>query len=177
MEFMEVLTKRRSIRRYKKQEVEKEKIESIIQAARLAPSWKNSQTARYHVVISKEMLARVKQCLPEFNQNNCADAPVLVVTSFVKNRSGYNKDGSPTNELGNGWGIYDCGLSNQNFLLKAKEEGLDTLVMGIRDQEAIRKVLGISEQEVLVSVIALGYRDIDPEMPKRKEITEIVKYH
>lgn len=177
MEFMEVIESRRSIRRYKKQKVEKEKIERIIEAAMKAPSWKNSQTTRYHIVMSEETLAKIKQCLPEFNQTNCADAPVLVVTSFVKERSGYNKDGTPTNELGNGWGIYDCGLSNQNFLLKAKEEGLDTLVMGIRDTKAIKNVLGIDEKEIIVSTIALGYRDIDPEMPKRKEVTDITKFY
>ena len=133
MELQEVIEKRRSIRKYKQQKVSHQDIETMIQAAILAPSWKNSQVSRYYVVESDEMVTQIKNTLPEFNQNNAKDAPVLIVSSIVLNRSGFNRDGTPTNELGNGWGYYDCGLHNMNLLLKATELGLSTLVMGIRD--------------------------------------------
>jgi len=178
MEFMEILESRRSIRRYKDTPVSKETVAKIIQAAILAPSWKNSQTARYHVITSQEMLSAFKEtCLAEYNRNNSKDAPVLIVTSFVKDRSGFNKDGTPTNEVGQGWGYYDCGLHNEVLLLKARELGLDTLVMGIRDEAKIRELLKIDESEIIVSVIALGYRDIDPEMPKRKTAEDITIFY
>lgn len=87
MELQNVLQQRRSIRKYKQQPVEKEKIEEMIQAAIYSESWKNSQTPRYHVIQSKEMLEQFKKkCLPEFNQKNIADAPVLIVTTFVKDQ-------------------------------------------------------------------------------------------
>ena len=122
MELQNVLQQRRSIRKYKQQPVEKEKIGEMIQAAVFAESWKNSQTPRYHVIQSKEMLEQFKKkCLPEFNQKNVADAPILIVTTFVKDRAGFLRNGSPDNELQNGWGIYDCGLANQNLILKATE--------------------------------------------------------
>ena len=128
MELQNVLQQRRSIRKYKQQPVEKEKIEEMIQAAIYSESWKNSQTPRYHVIQSKEMLEQFKKkCLPEFNQKNIADAPVLIVTTFVKDRAGFQRNGSPDNELQNGWGVYDCGLANQNLILKATELGLGTL--------------------------------------------------
>lgn len=175
---MDVINQRRSIRKYKKQEVSKEMITTIIDAAILAPSWKNSQTARYHVVMSADLLTKVKQeCLPEFNYQNSLDAPVLIITSFIKNRSGYNRDGTANNELENGWGIYDLGLANENLLLKATELGLGTLVMGIRDADKIRKLLDIDENEIIVSVIAVGYPDIKPEKPKRKTVTDITKFY
>lgn len=178
MEFNEVIQKRRSIRRYKDQEVSQENIEEILNAARCGESWKNSQCARYHIVKSKDMLKTFKEtCLPEFNQNNCANAPVLIVTTFVKDRSGFEKNGSPNNELQNGWGIYDAGLNNQNLILKATELGLGTLVMGIRDEKAIRNLLNIPATEVIISVIAVGYPDIDPQMPQRKTNEEIAKYY
>lgn len=178
MNFDEVIQSRRSIRKYKKEPVSKETIEQLIQAAIAAPSWKNSQVARYHVVMSEDILKEFKEsCLAEYNRNNCIDAPVLIVTSFVKNRSGFERDGSPTNEMGQGWGYYDCGLHNENLILKAKDLGLDTLVMGIRDETAIRNILHINEDEIIVSVLALGYRDIEPKMPKRKEVEEITKYY
>jgi nitroreductase len=83
MELQNVLQQRRSIRKYKQQPVEKEKIEEMIQAAIYSESWKNSQTPRYHVIQSKEMLVQFKKkCLPEFNQKNIADAPVLIVTTL-----------------------------------------------------------------------------------------------
>ena len=84
--------------------------------------------------MSKEVLETIKKdCLPKFNSNSVENAPVLIITSFVKNSSGYEKNGEETNELGNGWGFYDLGLHNENLLLKAKDLGLDTLVIGIRD--------------------------------------------
>ena len=177
MELQEVIEKRRSIRKYKQQKVSHQDIETMIQAAILAPSWKNSQVSRYYVVESDEMVTQIKNTLPEFNQNNAKDAPVLIVSSIVLNRSGFNRDGTPTNELGNGWGYYDCGLHNMNLLLKATELGLSTLVMGIRDQDKIKELLNIPENEAVVSVIALGYGDIDPEMPKRKTVEDITKFY
>lgn len=177
MNFNEVVKSRRSIRKYKgNTTVDREVLEEIIKFAQYAPSWKNSQTGRYYIVKSSENLAKVKEeCLPEFNCKNCRNAPVLIVTTYVKDIAGFNIDGTLTNELGNQWGAYDLGLQNQNLLLKAKEMGLDTLVMGIRNAEKLRELLSIPESEQIVSVISLGYRDIEPEMPKRKEISEIAK--
>ena len=178
MELTHVLEARRSIRKYEYKPVRREDIEQMIQAATLAPSWKNSQTARYHVVTSEAMLQEIKEnCLPEFNRNNAQNAPVLIICSFVKNRSGFERDGQPTNEIGQGWGIYDLGIHNENLLLKATELGLDTLVMGIRDADKIRETLHIPEDEEIVSVICVGYRAINPKMPKRKTVEEIAKFY
>lgn len=178
MEFMEVLESRRSIRKYQNKPVSKELVKEIIRAAIYAPSWKNSQTARYHVVMSEDLLKAFKEsCLPEFNRHNCQDAPILIVSTFIKSRSGFDRDGHATNEVGQGWGYYDCGLHNQVLLLRAKELGLDTLVMGIRDEAKIRNLLHIDPNEIIVSVIALGYRDIEPEMPKRKTVEDIVTFY
>ena len=81
------------------------------------------------------------------------------------------------NEAGDGWGYYDLGLQNENLLLKAAELGLDTLVMGIRDGEALRELLNIPDSENVVSVIAVGYRGQEPpERPKRKELDAVAKF-
>lgn len=175
MTFDEVAKERRSVRAYKADEkVSKEMVEELIEAAQLAPTWKNSQTGRYYIVMSEEKLTKVKQeCLPEFNRNNCADAPVLIVTTFVKNRAGFNREGVADNELGNMWGAYDLGLQNENLLLKAKDLGLDTLVMGIRDGEKLREVLNIPAEQEVVAVISVGYRNQNPDMPKRKALEDI----
>ena len=70
MELNDVLLKRRSIRKYKKQVVKHEDIVTMIEYARLAPSWKNSQVTRYHVIESEDILHQVKNALAEFNQEN-----------------------------------------------------------------------------------------------------------
>lgn len=176
MELQKALEQRRSIRQFKNQKIEPEKLQQIIQAATLAPSWKNSQVTRYYVVSSEDYLKKVKNTLSEFNQKNVQDAPVLIVSTIVLNRSGFERDGSACNELGNGWGYYDCGMHNMNLLLKATELGLGTLVMGMRDADEIRRILEIPETEGVVSVIGVGYSDLQPEMPKRKCVEDIAKF-
>lgn len=176
MEFSEVIKSRRSIRQYDTTKaVTKEQIEEIISAAILAPSWKNSQTARYYVAIDGEAREKVSSCLPESNKGK-SEGAALVVTTFVKDRAGFDREGNPDNECGNGWGYYDLGLHNSNMVLKATELGLGTLIMGIRDGEKIREVLDIPEREIVVAVIAVGYPAVDPEMPKRKMPSDIITW-
>ena len=177
MELQNALETRRSIRKYQAKPVEPEKIRQMIQAAILAPSWKNSQVTRYYVAQSEEALQKVREALPEFNRNNTKDAPVLIVSTIVKGRSGYNVDGTASNELEDGWGCYDCGMQNMNLLLKATELGLGTLVMGIRDAGKLKELFEIPEEEIVVSVIGVGYADVDPEMPKRKSVDETAKFY
>ena len=176
MDFNELLEKRRSIRAFAEgSEVSDETVKAIVEAALMAPSWKNSETGRYYVVKSPEMLTKVKEeCLPAFNARSSANAPVLIVTCFEKGISGFG-EGSPVNELGDKWGAYDLGLQNQNLVMKASDLGYDTLIMGIRDEKALCNLLSIPESQDVVAVIALGKRDKDPKAPVRKSLDEVCK--
>ncbi|MBR5289754.1 MAG: nitroreductase family protein [Erysipelotrichaceae bacterium] len=176
MEYNEVLNLRKSIRKYQEKPVDEALIRQMLEAAILAPSWKNSQVSRYYVAQSAEMREKVNACLAPFNQNNVLNAPVLIVSTIVMNRSGFEKDGTSTNELGNGWGYYDCGLHNMNLINKAAELGLGTLIMGIRDAQSLKEVLNIPETESVVAVISVGYPDIDPDRPRRKAVDDIAKF-
>lgn len=178
MDFQEVIESRRSTRKYSpEKKVDEATLHALIEAAILAPSWKNSQTARYYCILSEKLLEQFRQeCLPEFNARNVADAPALIVTAFVKDIAGFDRNGEPENEVGNGWGYYDLGLHNENLLLKARDLGLCTLVMGIRDEEKIRELLSISDDEAIVSVIGLGYSDSEPTMPNRKTVSDITTF-
>lgn len=177
MEFSKVVETRRSIREYIDKKVDKSVVEEILRTAQQAPSWKNSQTARYYVVMSDEKLRAIKEkCLPEMNRKRAENAPVLIVTAFETKHSGFDKDKNPEDELGDQWGAYDLGLQNENLVLKAAELGLGTLIMGIRDIKAIREVLNIPESQNIMAVIALGYQNIYPEGPKRKDLSEITKF-
>ena len=177
MEFQKLIEERRTIRKYSPESrITKEDLLAVIRAAQEAPSWKNSQTGRYYCVMSEEMVEKVsRECLPEMNQAKAENAS-LIVTTFVHSHSGFQKDGTPDNELGNGWGCYDLGLQNENLVLKAKDMGLDTLIMGIRDSEKLREYLEIPASQEVVSVIAVGYGATRPEMPARKNVEDIAKF-
>ncbi|MBR1643861.1 MAG: nitroreductase family protein [Bacteroidales bacterium] len=173
----DLLRWRRSIRQFRPDTaVAEEEIREMIGAATEAPTWKNSQTGRYYVALGAEARKRVVASLPEFNQRSVAGCGAFVVTTFKHNRSGYERTGEPSNELGNGWGCYDLGLQNAFLLLKAAELGVDTLVVGIRDAAQLRDALAIPDDETVVSVIALGHRADDPARPKRKEVDEIAHF-
>ena len=176
MTFDDVVAARRSVRSYDAaKKVTKQQVFDLIKCAQQAPSWKNSQTGRYYAVFSPDKLAEVRQCLAEQNKIVTKDVNVLLVTTYVKNRSGFTREGTPENELGNGWGCYDLGLQNALLVLKATEIGLDSVILGLRDGEALRKVLNIPETEDVGAVIALGYRaNADIVAPKRKEVDDIL---
>ncbi len=177
MEFSALLEERRSIRDYAEGvSLTAKEVETMIYAAQQAPSWKNSQSGRYYAVISKEMVENVRiNCLPRFNRDRTVGAAGYVVTTFKGGISGFTPDGTPTDSLGNGWGAYDLGLQNANFILKARELGYDTLIMGLRDELKLREMLLIPDDEIMVAVIALGKRASEPQKPQRREITEILK--
>ena len=177
MEFTKLLEERRSIRAFDPEKhVTAEQIQEIVQAAIQAPSWKNSQTTRYYALVTPEKVEEFSaKCLPEFNQKSSKGA-ALVVTTFVKDRSGFTQDGTPDNEVGNGWGYYDCGLHDMNLLLEAANQGLSTLVMGLRDADKLREAFDIPKEESIVSVISVGYSDADPDRPTRQSVEEIAKF-
>ncbi len=179
MELDKVIEMRQSIRSFDAERpVDIELVKQAVAAAQMAPTWKNSQTGRYHVISGKETLEKFKtECLHPYNAKNSAGAPVLIVTSYIGNVSGFKKDGSQDNELGNEWGAYDLGLQNANLLLKATELGLGTLVMGLRDSDKIRELLGIPSEEIIVSVIAVGYAAAVTERPARKALEEIAMFY
>ena len=125
MEFQKVLETRRSVRKYDPNvSVTREQMEELIRAAQEAPSWKNSQTGRYYCVLSEEIVNKIREnCLPGARNAEKSEHAALIVTTFVHNRAGFQTDGTPDNELGNGWGCYDLGLQNANLILKATDLG------------------------------------------------------
>ena len=178
MEFQKVLETRRSVRKYDPNvSVTREQMEELIRAAQEAPSWKNSQTGRYYCVLSEEIVNKIrKNCLPGARNAEKSEHAALIVTTFVHNRAGFQTDGTPDNEIGNGWGCYDLGLQNENLILKATELGLSTLIMGLRDGDKIREMLSIPESETIVSVIAVGKADEEPSRPRRRELEDVLKF-
>ena len=115
-------------------------------------------------------------CLPGARNAAKSENAALIVTTFVHDRAGFQKDGTADNELGNGWGCYDLGLQNENLILKAADMGLSTLIMGLREADKLREILDIPDTETIVAVIAVGKADESPNRPPRKELDEIARF-
>lgn len=71
----------------------------------------------------------------------------------------------------------DNGLSNAYLVLKARAMGFDTLIMGMRYADDLRKLFEIPENETILAVIALGYRAQEPNVPVHRPLDEIVKFY
>ena len=178
MDFQTLIETRRTVREYSPEtDVTREQILEMVRAAQEAPSWKNTETGRYYCVLSEDMKLKLRQeCLGYANNDAKAEHAALIVTTFVHNHAGFQTDGTADNEIGNGWGCYDLGLQNENLILKATELGLSTLIMGLRDADKIRELLSIPEEETIVSVIAVGKADEEPNRPRRRELDEVLKF-
>ena len=174
--FDEVLTTRRSVRNYDASKtISEAEVRELLIATQEAPSWANQQPSKYYVAMSPDKVEAVSNLVGERNKQNIACAPVLIVSTYEKGKSGFFR-GEQTNEVGDGWGAYDNGLSNAYFILKARSKGFDTLIMGMRDSDALRTLFNIPENETVMAVISLGYRASEPRQPEHRPLDEVVQF-
>lgn len=181
MEVFEAIRTRRSIRVYEDRPVEKEKLERILEAARLAPSAGNRQPWRFIVVTDpkvKEELKEAKKRMmpppppgapPRPFKGPLESAPVLIVGCALPSES------IPGTDF---WKI-DVAIALQNLVLAAWEQGLGTCWIGVfHEEEEVKKVLGLPKEARVVSMIAVGYPAEKKEpVSNRKPLEEIVRYN
>ncbi|WP_428897352.1 Nitroreductase [Parelusimicrobium proximum] len=177
MEVLDIIKNRRSIRKYKKTPVEKEKIEAIIEAGRLAPSACNAQP--WHFVVFNEEEAKNKFGSEVFsgiysNTKFALQAPVLVVIVSDK--------GNITSRIGNMvrrtlfW-VMDAGIAGENMALQAQSMGLGTCWIGWFDHKKAAKMLGLSSGQKAEILLSVGYPDESPLPRPRKELKDAVSYN
>lgn len=173
--FSEVLMSRRSIRNFDaSQTISEEEIRTLLTETQEAPSWANQQPTKYYVALSDEKVEAVRDLIG-FNKERTAGAHVFIVSTFERGKSGFFR-GEQTNEVGDGWGAYDNGLSNAYLILAARAKGFDTLIMGMRDSDGLRTLFNIPEEETVMAVIALGYRAEEPTQPEHRNFDEVVSF-
>lgn len=177
MQTRECIKTRRSIRKYKAEPVEHEKIVRVIEAAAMAPSWKNTQVSRFHVIESEETRKKFPSCLPEFNRLRSENAAAIIVATVKDKIAGFSDDGKHTlSHLGAGFQYFDNGLQVENLCLAARDEGLGTLIMGLYDEGKVRDLARIPDDEVITVVIALGVADESPEGPEKLSASDVAKF-
>lgn len=177
MDAQTCILTRRSVRKFTQQKVSREEIEKIVSLAAYAPSWKNTQISRYIAIENEEIKGEISEKF--CNTHNAAiitSSPVLVVQSFVKNRCGFERDGSFTTDRGEGWQYFDCGIAAQTFCLAAHDLGLATVIMGVFDRQGLQAYLNIPEEQELMALIALGYPADTPQAPRRKDVDTLLSY-
>lgn len=173
--FSEVLKTRRSVRNFDASKtISQEEVRTLLTEVQEAPSWANQQPSKYYVAISQDKVDAVRELIG-MNKERTAGASVFIVSTFERGKSGFFR-GEATNEIGDGWGAYDNGLSNAYLVLQARAMGFDTLIMGMRDGNGLRALFGIPETETVMAVIALGYRAEEPNRPEHKNFDEVVRF-
>lgn len=178
MTAKECILGRRSIRKFKPDPVSHELLAQIVETASYAPSWKHTQITRYIAVEGdlKERIAKEGTSLYPGNGTIISNAPVLIAVTILKNRSGYERDGSFSTPRGDGWQMYDAGVASQTFCLAAYEQGLGTVILGLFDQAPIEAMLQLPEDRELVALIPVGYPDESPVAPRRKPVEDLLSY-
>lgn len=180
MNAIDCIKTRRSVRQFTEEKVPHALIEEIIDAARFAPSWKNTQIARYIVIEDAALLQHIiaEGILGhEGNAANIGGCSALVVETYIEKRCGYERDGSFSTSKGDHWQMFDAGLAAEAFCLAAHDKGVGSVIMGLFDEAVIAKLAGVPEGQAVASLIAIGFpAQSEIAAPRRKEAAELVSY-
>ena len=173
MHFSELMYARQSCRGYdESREVEQEKLDAILEAARLAPSACNGQP--YHFTVCRGAKAKeVAKATQGMGMNKFASqAPVLIVVS----EENYVKSASVGAKIkNNDFRSIDIGIAVAYLTAAATEQGLSTCILGWLDDDKLRAACNLKQTARLV--ITLGYAADETVRPKkRKELNKLVSY-
>jgi nitroreductase len=178
MDLMQAIKERRSVRKYRPDPVSDEDLNAVLEAARWAPSWTNTQCWRFVVARdpeTKQKLAGALKDLAPGVENPSAgairSAPIVVAACAELGKSGYYKGEQATNK--GDWFMFDVALAMQNLTLAAHSIGLGTVHVGLFDDSAMGEALEVPEGVAVVELTPLGYPDEAPNAPPRKDIADI----
>jgi len=160
MSIIKVIRERRSVREFLEKDVPDELIMKVLDAARWAPSSKNTQPWEFIIIRNQETKKKLAK-LAKFGWFT-ADAPV-VIAIVTDPRKSYAH-------------IIDGSCAVQNLMLAAWELGLGTCWIGTMDRDKAKELLNIPKELYLLTVIPLGYPKRIPNPPSRKPLKELT-YH
>ena len=177
MDAMQAIKERRRVRKYLTRPVPEDTLMTVLEAARWAPSWANTQCARFVVVKDAETKAKLAEALRKGNPATEAvrNAPVVIVACAEMGKSGF-REGQPATDKGDYWFMFDVALAMQNLALAAHSLGLGTVNVGGLNAKKVEDILRVPEGVRVVELTPLGYPDGAAEGTTRKELREIVFY-
>lgn len=177
MDLFDAIKTRRSIRKYLGEPIEDEKLQAVLEAVRMSPSWANFQCWRLVVVKDKDIKAKISALsyvesvfAPLGYKSNpsmkaLAEAPVVIVLCADPKKSGtlWHQQ----------YYLVDSGLAAQNIMLAARGLGLGSVFVGIHDEDKLKKLLNIPDSIRIVGLIPLGYpAEEQKDGPSRKPLEE-----
>ena len=169
MDFNQLAQARYSCKKYSGRQVEKEKLDLILEAGRLAPTAKNLQEQHIYVLQSEEALAKLDKITP------CRyGAPTCLVVAF-DSKNVFTYPGGKRDS-----GVEDATIVATHMLLAAASLGVDSCWVNFLDPEKLAAELGLPEQEEVLMVMDLGYAAEGagplPNHASRKPLSETVSY-
>lgn len=151
MQFYDVVKKRKSIKKYKTNELDREKLLKVIDAAMMSPSWKNETPYKF-ILIDKDI---IKQNIANtiINKSSAAAAAVLnaPMTAII-----VAEPGASGNMEGKDYYLVDSAIAMEHFILAATEEGYGTCWIGSFDEKKIKELLAIPDNMRVVALTPIG---------------------
>ncbi|HQE24489.1 MAG TPA: nitroreductase family protein [Candidatus Atribacteria bacterium] len=158
MDFKEVIQSRRSVRKFRAEEIEEEDLREILEAARLAPSANNLQPWKFVVVKSDKKKRLIAQAAG--GQEFVGEAPVIIV-ACATGRGGF------IGGYMESWPV-DVAISITHLLLAAWDRGLGTCWVGDFDEDKVKEICEIPPEVRVVALIPVGYPvKVPQEVPRR----------
>lgn len=167
METIECIKSRRSVRKFKKKEIENEKLIKILEAAIHAPSSGNLQNWEFIIIKDEENKKRIAKAA--LNQNFISEASIVIIACSNDDKMiFYGRRGK---EL---YAIQNVSAAIQNILLAANDLGIGSCWVGAFNEKELKKILEIPENVRPLAIIPLGYPDETPEKPPRRALKQVL---
>ena len=175
MELSEAILARRSVRKFTDHVVTDEELTAILEAARWAPSWSNTQVWEFVVVKDKELIEQVAGTYVDMNPaTRCSLAASALIVACARTGVSGCYGGEDVTKFSS-WYMFDLGMAVQNLCLKAHELGLGTVIVGFLNHDACRKLLNVPDGHEIVAVLPIGKPAAPPKsIPPRKELKNFV---
>lgn len=166
MEFSELIEQRYSVRAYKPDPVEEEKLERVLDAARLAPTAANRQPFQLLVIQTQ---GRKDELHEVYNKAWFVEPPLLICACGLLEKGWTRRDGKSYVDV-------DVAIVMDHLILAAANEGLGTCWVGAFNPDAARQVLDLPDEVEPIAFTPLGYAADKPGAKKRKSLDELVRY-
>jgi len=167
-DIYDVIANRRSIRKYENKKVEEDKLERVLNAARLAPSGKNAQAWKFIVIREQERKEELVEACKGQKFLGEADAVIAVA---VNEEEVYQKQGNYMTAFS-----IDGAIALDHLILAAYAEGLGTCWIGAFYEDQVREILKVPRPYRVVALTPLGYPAKEGKFPGRKDLNEVVSY-